>query len=187
MHPIQSLYEIVDAFHHVRAERERDHLEGSRRRKQAQRLRQLEESFERTLAHWVADPRERQRWRDYLSHGGGHPGTPIPPEPPLFKGRANDGGFAEVRRHAQELQILVDGTPVGRAGSSWSHRTLTMGDTVYRETTDLPDEALRALQEYTRSPRGEPPWEWARALYEDGLVDENFGLTERGRRVVGAS
>ena len=28
----------------------------------------------------------------------------------------------------------------------------------------------------------EPPWTWARTLYDDGLIDANFGLTARGRR-----
>ena len=185
MHPIQSLYEVVDAFHHERAERQRQPPEGTRRRKHTQRLEELESAFDRLVGHWIDDDRERQRWRDYLSHGGEHPGTPVPPEPPLFLGRSDDGGFAEVRRRSEVTEIFVDGKAVGDA-ARWSGRMVTMGDIVFHEVTQCSEEALEELRQQLSGRRNSPPWSNARELYEDGLVDENFSLTDRGRRVLGS-
>lgn len=183
MHPIQNLYEIVDAFHHERAERQRQPPEGTRRRKHAQRLEELEAAFERLVAHWVADERERQRWRDYLSHGGEHPGSPVPPEPPLFKGRSDDGGFAEVRPKGEGVEIFVDGKSVGDA-ARWTGGAIAMGDTVYREVALVSEQALVDLRAHVTKTRTSTPWSSARELYEDGLIDEHFSLTDRGRRVL---
>jgi hypothetical protein len=183
MHPIQSLYEIVDAFHHERAERQRQPPEGSRRRKHAHRLEELESAFDRLVEHWIDDEWERQRWRDYLSHGGEHPGTPVPPDPPLFVGRSDDDGIAEMRRHAEVLEVFIDGQLVGDA-ARWTGASVTMGDIVYHEVTRVTDEALDALGEYVEGGTGSPPWSHTRVLYEDGLIDENVSLTDRGRRIL---
>jgi hypothetical protein len=182
MHPIHRLQEIARAFHHERAERQRQPLVGTRRRKHAQRLEELEEAFERMAAHWLPDEGTRRRWRDYLSHGGEQPEGPEAREPLLFCGRSSDGGTAEVRRDNGRIEILVDGRLVGDAGR-WNERTVTMGDTIYRETTHVPEATLSELRAHLRA-QAPPPWPHALELYEDGIVDENFSLTDRGRRVL---
>jgi hypothetical protein len=182
MHPIHRLHEVVDAFHHERAERQRQPPEGTRRRKHAQRLEELEAAFERLVEHWIPDERARRRWRDYLSHGGEHPDAPVPREPILFEGRSDEGGVAQVRRKDGSIEIFVDGRPTGDA-ARWQGGTMTKGDTVYRETTRVSAGALGGLREYLDT-RASPPWSHALELYEDGLVDENFSLTDRGRRVL---
>jgi hypothetical protein len=182
MHPIHRLHEVVDAFHHERAERQRQPPEGTRRRKHAGKLEELEAAFERLVEHWIPDERARRRWREYLSHGGAHPDTPIARDPILFEGRSDDGGLAEIRRKGEGVEILVDGRQVGDA-ARWSGSMVSMGDTIYRETTRASDQAIASLRAYVAA-QGPPPWSRALELYEDGLVDENFSLTDRGRRVL---
>jgi hypothetical protein len=183
MHPIHRLHEVVDAFQHERAERQRQPHDGSRRRRHANRLEELEAAFERLVEHWVPDEQARRRWRDYLSHGGEHPDAPVAREPILFEGRSDDGGVARVKRKNGAIEILLDGHSVGEA-ARWSGPTVTKGDTVYRETTRASEQALADLRA-TVEENASPPWSRALELYEDGLVDENFSLTDRGRRMLG--
>src|SRR5688572_22535003 len=58
---------------------------------------------------------------------------------------------------------------------------LEIGGHPFQERFAVPREAVLALAALATTPGGEPPWAWARALYEDGLIDLDFGLTPRGR------
>ncbi|HWM88369.1 MAG TPA: host attachment protein, partial [Kofleriaceae bacterium] len=49
---------------------------------------------------------------------------------------------------------------------------------------DAPVEALRSLARFLTTSEAVPPWRWARELFEDGVVDTEFGLTPRGRRAI---
>jgi protein required for attachment to host cells len=55
------------------------------------------------------------------------------------------------------------------------------------ESFDAPDAAVDALAQFLARPGSEPPWSWARALFEDGLVDAELNLTVRGMRRLGSS
>jgi hypothetical protein len=55
----------------------------------------------------------------------------------------------------------------------------------FHETFDAKPNALLALRSF-RASGGRPPWDHASELLADGLIDVNFGLTERGRRALAA-
>src|SRR5690606_14180002 len=51
------------------------------------------------------------------------------------------------------------------------------------EVFEAGEDAILALDAFTSGPDGlEPPWPWGTELFEDGLIDPDFGLTARGRR-----
>jgi hypothetical protein len=84
---------------------------------------------------------------------------------------------------------MVDGTLRQRLP-----RKLTFGDShpvvvnfadqKWTEISRANEPALQALGDYFASPIGEPPWQLARMLFADGLIDTNFSLTPRGKRIL---
>lgn len=181
-HPSDTLREITREFRHVQAWHQRKGLDSSRRRRQRQDLSELERKFELVLEHWI-DAADRVAWREHFHHGG-----EIPEEsdirPLLFKGRSDAGALIEIHPFDQhENEIRIDGTPMGRLPVDLPlDPPLRFAGVEYEEVFAAPEAALDALRRYCAEGTGEPPWEWARELYADGLIDPTFGLTPRGRR-----
>ncbi len=179
------LVDLVDEYHHVQAEHRLAGIEGTARRHLRSRLEELEERFERLLQHVVPEAQQRDEWRGRFHHGWPSP-PPTPwPSQLLFRGRAETGSVVEIRRASEdEADVVVDGALLERLTGDVAGDVYVLDDRVFEETFDVSAEALLALRDWTADPGGPPPWQHARELLEDGLVDRYFGLTPRGRRAL---
>jgi len=181
--PLAQLSKIVGEFRHLQNEHAREGPEGSWRRRQRTRLEELEEGFDRLLQRWVPDPAEQARWRDHLYRGAEQPSEPPSEQPPVFRGRSEDGSMLLIRPVNQEYELTVDGASVAR----WEQQRaipapVEQGGSIYHEVFEVPPAALEALLDFVERRTDTPPWSWARALYDEGLIDSNVSLTARGRR-----
>ena len=189
-HPIEGLQEIVSSYRHMRAEHGREGEEGSRRRNLFAQMEELEQKFETLLSRWVLDEEGRSSWRNCLHHGDPTPKDDLERLPPLFLGRSQMGSLIEVRESPQgEYEIIVDGSLRQRSSSrvtfgGSSPVLLNFADQKWKEMSRANESVLDGLQNYVASPTGEPPWHLARILFSDGLIDTNFGLTSRGKRIL---
>jgi hypothetical protein len=103
----------------------------------------------------------------------------------LFRGRAETSSVVEIRGDpGGEAAVVIDGLLVERLTGEIEGDVVVLDDRVFEETFAAVPAALRALREWVADPAGPPPWEFARDLLEDGLVDRHFGLTQRGRRAL---
>lgn len=182
MHPVAELSNIASEFHHLQAEHAREGAEGSWRRRQRARMDELEQSFETIVQRWVPDPDEQTRWREHLYRGAERPDVPTD-EPPIFRGRSDHGSTLVIVVNDGDQVLLVDGAPVAR----WAkHRTmdapLRYNSLHFHEFYEASPAALEALADTLSDGASAAPWAFARELYEDGLIDANFGLTARGQR-----
>jgi protein required for attachment to host cells len=157
------------------------------------RMRDVREKFERLLEHWVDDEALRHAWEKCLYEGGPAPDEPKMGTPPLFKGLDQVGSRIEVRPCDDGgYDVVADGSIEIHETVPW-HLDPDMIEPIQihehecREICEAPPEALRALGEFLKTPRATPSWQWARALYEDGVIDDRFGLTPRGHRLLGKS
>lgn len=185
------LLALIQAWRHER-ETHRRAATGTHARDAAEtRMRDIQTRFERTLRQWGVDERLRQAWRNALHHNAPAPLRPSAVASVLFRGRAENGSICTVRRSADGLyEVDVDGSGSTnrlrgldlqeRDGRSF----LPVGNLLYEEHSALPADAMGAFRRWVDDPRTEPPWTWAYALVEDGLVDGNFAVTPRGRRVA---
>lgn len=182
MHPVSELSKLAQEFHHLQAEHAREGVEGSWRRRQHARLDEIEQSFETLLQRWVPDADEQARWREHLYRGAEQPGLPSE-EPPIFRGRSDDNSTLIIRVNDSDQVLYLDGAPVARwAKDKTIDAPLRYNSLHFHEMFEASPTALEALADYLGDGASSPPWAWARELYEDGLIDANFGLTERGRR-----
>jgi len=186
----EELEAVVRHYHHLESEHERAHPQGSARHHLELSLNHDRERFEHLLAEYVADEGVRRAWRDFLHHRGGEPSGPPAISPVLFKGRSEAGSILETRRDPSgELAVVVDGQLVERRPAraipvTEGHPAIFQLDGAeFREVFDARPSALRALRDF-RASGGDPPWEHASALLADGLIDVDFGLTDRGRRAL---
>jgi hypothetical protein len=190
-HPVGELISMAAEIRHVRAERERRPDDSSWFRLHGAQLDELHGRFELWVDRWaIASCREA--WRTYRDGGGEAPEVE-PAEPaPLWWGRASTGSVLEILppkpgerpRRGSGARVRLDGDRLPRSVSC--HQELvTIGDLEYREGSRCPPEALEALRQFMGD-GGEPPWTWARTLLDDGLVDRDLSLTDRGRRLVQA-
>jgi len=185
----EQLEALARNYHHVESEHERAHPDGSVRHHLEQRLQDQRERFEHLLAACVPDEQGRRAWRAYLHHRGAAPPGPPAADPLLFRGRSEAGSVVEIRKdRSSELAVAVDGRLVERLPVE--HVPIAEGPAVFRldgtdfqESFAAPDRAVRALRQFL-SAGGRPPWDHASELLSDGLIDVNFGLTERGRRAL---
>jgi hypothetical protein len=188
---------LVHEILHVHNEHARASASAVRRKLEA-RLLELEERFERVLTESVPDEALRLLWHEHL-----HQRAPAPAEPPpvrmiLFRGRSEAGSELVVHEAPNEheaqigdVTVEVDGAIVNHVRGldlrhemeDWIFHAAGAGD--FRETVVASAEAVEALRAFVDNPGGEPPWERVRELASDGLVDRYFGLTPRGRRVLG--
>src|SRR5690606_14813668 len=173
-------------YHHIQQEHQREPERSTFRRRQRDRMERVAERFERLLARWVPDDELAAAWRRFLYEAAPPPDGPTLREPPLFRGHTASGALIEVRQApGGDYDILMDGAHVDRDGASWSLEpdeiapTLVAGEEC-REVFDSSDQAIAALEEFLAG--GPPPWQFGVELFEDGLIDADFGLTARGRR-----
>ena len=182
---------LVAEYRHLRSEHERAG-EGSRARRHLQdRLLELRGRLDRLLEVWVAEEKTREAWRAHLHHGDRAPAEPGESPPMLvFRGRSQAGSAAEVRERPDgDFDVRVDGSLVERAelGDDLAQElpcTLRLDGLEFREVFEAPAVALAAAEEFFATPAGPPPWEHARELVADGIVDTTFALTPRGRRAL---
>jgi hypothetical protein len=150
----------------------------------------LEERFSRLLAGWEPDEGRRAAWQDHLHRGGAPPTPTLTGAPLVFRGIRAGGSLVEVREGAGgDLDLIVDGVRAerlsdGRPFAAAPGGRIEIGGAPCREVFHAGDEALGALRAHVAQPQGPPPWAHARELYEDGLIDADFGLTPRGRRAL---
>jgi hypothetical protein len=185
MHPIRELAQTAREFRHLRAEHHREGVRGGWRRRQEADLVRLERHFAALLERWVPDPDTRARWERHIHHGDAEPEVLVH-DPLLFRGRSANGSVLEIREgDGDERAVLIDGT---RCDHIPKERPIDVpfsyGDSTFEETFDLPTEAIQALADHLGGRRVAPPWQWAPVLYEQGIIDSNFGLTGRGHRLV---
>lgn len=186
------LREIASSYRRTLAEHEREGPSGSWRRRLTSQREELEEQYESLLTRWVPDEETRATWRAHLRGGAPPPPDEMPP-PPLFRGRNDAGILLEIHESEDgQFDIVQDGGVVGRFPPTWEMAGHLIRDTDpalrydgqdYEEIFGASGDALDALMTHVELPR-EPPWRWIRDLYRDGLVDEDFGLTDRGKRYV---
>lgn len=184
------LIQLGQDYRHLQQEHQRKSAKGAARRSLQTKMQETAERFERTLHQWVQDPEQREAWIRYLYDRASPPDVAPVESPPLFKGVTEVGSRVEVRRAGDgAYDVLVDGSIESHERIPWHLdpdmiEPVRIGDHNCREVTDAPPEALRALEEFKNAPNSQPPWRWAGALYSDGLIDENFGLTVRGERIL---
>lgn len=183
VHPVSELGKIAREFRHLKAQRSNESPEGSWRRQHAARMDELEQSFETLVQRWVPDADEQARWHAHFHRGDEDPEEFEADEPPLFRGRSELGGVLVVRVDNDEQKLLLDGAEVAR----WPMRhtiaaPLRYDGSMFFEEFQASPAAQDALSDYLNRRVDSPPWSWARELYDDGLIDSNFGLTPRGRR-----
>lgn len=185
------LRQLAYRYHHYKQENKQKGPVSTRNRRHTRVMRDLEQAFDRAVERWVP-PEQRDAWRDHFYHFGPAPEGPVLPPPPLFRGRDEGGRRVELTPAPGGGYLLeMEGKPVRRVSAS-----VHLGDQVIRalhvegsrfeEVFDASDEAQDALTAYTAAPGRGTPWQYLSDLYSDGIVDQNFGLTSRGRRLVAA-
>lgn len=178
---------LVAEFRHVRSEHERAGPGGSVRRHLHTRLLHLSERFDRLLEEWVPGEETREAWRACLHHGAPAPAEPRESPPALvFKGRSEAGAVAEVRERPDgDYDVVVDGGLLERValGAGLEAGILRLDGLEFREVFGASRAALEAAA-FFAGEGGAPPWEHARELVADGIVDATFALTPRGRRAL---
>jgi hypothetical protein len=187
-YPIEQLRQIAADYRHMRGEHKREGEHGKTRRDIGSRLEEFEQRFQTLLDHWISDETAREAWREYLYRGGAVPADDLERHPPVFVGRSDTGSQLHVRAGSDgTYDVAIDGARADRAPPNLTFpaqgATRFLGRE-WKEITAAPTPALDALKTYCTNARGVPPWQWARALFADGLIDANFSLTSRGRRVV---
>jgi hypothetical protein len=195
--PIVKLRQLAREYQQARAVSKGASPDGSARRRAEALVKALGERFESTLVHWVPDEGLREQWRGFFYRGAAAPGEPRFEVAPLFRGRSEDDAVLEVLEADDGgHDLFIDGVLVKHRDVPWHFDVARSGLSVdgekdFDEVFDVDAAAARALRDYLETGAGEPPWQWARQLYEEGLVDTDFSLTTRGQRwfssVAGAS
>ncbi len=188
LYPADVLRRLATEFRHRKQEnKEKAGLHSQQRRRHEKELEELQADFESMLKRWVNES-EREAWRAHFHHFAPVPAGPQLEQPPLFKGRSSSGGLLEIRQApGPAYEIILDGTPVRRISESpgLTERRIDrmrFEETEFEEVFDAPEEGQAPLADFYDGPRDGAPWEYSHALFRDGLIDANFGLTERGRR-----
>src|SRR5678816_559689 len=148
----------------------------------------IQAHFNRLLGEWVSDESLRAHWREFLHGGAAAPTAPRLPPPPLFKGRTVAGAMIEIRPASDGYDVIVDGARVDHNNVPWHldpdmRGPVQIGDHACEETFDAPDFTVRALATFCAD-HGAFPWQWARELLEDGLIDADLAITSRGKRCL---
>jgi protein required for attachment to host cells len=113
-----------------------------------------------------------------------------PSSPPLFKGITESGTKVEVRPSSDGgTDIVVDGTVQRHETVPWHldpdmMEPFVIGPYRCREVFEAPEEAFEALDAFHGERGAEPPREWRQPLVDDGIINEHFALTPRGRRAL---
>ncbi len=188
-----ALAHLVRAFTHIHGEHGRLAAGALRPRRHLEtEMDALAATFERLLGEWIRTSEEQDAWRAALH---GHAAIPegatatAPVSHLIFRGRTAQGVDVDVRERADgQVEIDLDGQPSERLVDRL-HLTVDAGgwaqiaDVHAQETFALPARTAQALRRWMRR-GGTPPWEHVRSLLAEGLVDEHFAITPRGRRAV---
>jgi hypothetical protein len=189
-HPIDQLRDLAANYRHLKGEHCRGGEAGSWRRQLESQMAELEQKFETLLAQWVPDKNDSGIWQDYFHNGGAEPEDDLERYQPIFVGRSPVGSVVEIRESSQgNYEVIVDGTQTQRLPSTFSlgdypSPTVSLMGQGWTEFSRASEPARQALKDYIDSATGYPPWQWARELFTDGLIDLTFGLTSRGRRIL---
>jgi hypothetical protein len=193
LQPNEMLKELAHRYHHFKQENKQKGPESSRNRRHQHELLEIERSFLNILQHWVGDDAPlRTAWDDHFYHFAPRPEGPQVPSPPLFKGVDAMGRRLEVHRRAHRgYTLIIDGKSVRRLGEPLTigeRRLISLSSdgSEFFELFDSSEAAQEALMSHVDTPVEAPPWHFLRELYGDGIVDPNFGLTARGRRLIEA-
>src|SRR5262245_54212271 len=191
--PVSPLREELDAlayaYHHLRTAEGHIAPNGARRRELEERLIQIHARFDRLLEEWVQDDDVRAAWEAHLHNHAPLPDRPPAIDPVVFRGESDAGSFCEVRHKHDELAVWVDGSLLERIEAGRELQSRKPGLVVhvdgfdFREVFRAPPPAIEAVSEFAAS-GGEPPWEHAVDLLEDGEIGGRFDLTPRGRRAI---
>jgi hypothetical protein len=186
------LRQLAHRYHHYKQENKQKGPVSTRNRRHTRTMRELEQSFDKAVERWILDPACRDAWREHFYHFGPAPEGPQLPPPPVFRGRDASGRSVEISPSPDGGYMLVlEGKPVRhvaasvRLGDQRIH-TLRAEGSAFEEVFDAPEEAKEALAAYAAAPGRGTPWQHLSELYSDGVVDQNFGLTTRGRRLIAA-
>lgn len=185
---VDMLTRLAAEYRHFQQEHEREPAERPTRRTLQARVTRIGERFEQLLAQWVDDEELRERWLRHLYKGDAAPEEPRMATPPEFLGVTDAGTRVEVRACEDGgFDLIVDGRLERHETLPWHLdpdmiEPFQIAEYTCRELFAAPPEAAQALAAFVRAPESEPPWQWARVLLEDGLVDANFSLRPRGRR-----
>ncbi len=186
------LRQLAHRYHHYKQENKQKGPVSSRNRRHTRDMRELEQAFDKAVERWLPDPVERDAWREHFYHFGPVPPGPQLAPPPVFRGRDDNGRIMELAPAPDGgYTLVVEGKPVrGVAGAlqlgEQFIRTVIAEGASFAEVFDAPETAKEALAAYVAAPDIGTPWEHLSDLYSDGVVDENFGLTPRGRRLIAA-
>jgi protein required for attachment to host cells len=188
---VDALARIGREYRHYQQEHARESLDGATRHAMERRMHRLGARFEQFLSHWIQDPPLHDAWMRYLREGAPAPDEPLLGTPPVFKGVARSGARVEIRPSEDgRYDLIVDGSIERHEAVPWELapdmiEPIQIGEHTCNEVHDVPPEVLKALAGSMARAGAEPPWQWVRGLFEDGLIDETFGLTARGFRVLG--
>jgi hypothetical protein len=186
----EELAALVHQYQHLHNELEREKPEGSTWRELEDRVQDVRQRFDRLLEEWVPDEELREQWREYIHGRRPEPDEPDPIEPLAFQGLTDAASVVQVRGHADEYQVWVDGSLQERIAA---RKDLSVDKPVLHfrwdgkeiaETFNASEEALNALAAYRDDRDVSPPWEYASELLADGLIDVHFDLTPRGKRAT---
>lgn len=190
----EELESLAHTYHHLHNEHKQAAPESSTRRRIEERMLDVREHFERVLSEWVSDEELQKAWDSHLENRGPAPTEPVAIQPVVFRGVSDEvGSTVEIRsRSDEELEVRVDGVLVERiAGEKDFEATgpparFKLDGTQFHETFATSPDALAVLADYLDG-SVPPPWEHARELLADGLIDAHFALTARGRRALHAT
>ncbi len=185
------LTELADEYRHYQQDHQRKGVASAPRNALKTKMEQVADRFNRLLTHWVADDALKAAWTQYLHEGGEAPNRPQLSQPPEYRGRTEAGSVVAVRASVDGgYDLVVDGTIEKHERVPWHLdpdmiEPVQLGEHTCWEFASSPRDAMEALREFVDTPDAEPPWNFARVLFEDGLIDQNFGLTPRGYRLLG--
>lgn len=182
------LENIVADYRRISGQHERTTASAIRRQQQAE-LSRLEGQFEALLAHWVTRPEDARAWREHLHGRAEAPFESKRPNPPMYVGKNGTGTRLRIALAADDqYEVALDGKVVDRFAAAWripdqADGQFQFGGHSYEEIFESGPAAGYALIRFAETPM-QPPWASLDELYSDGLVDETFALTARGRRFL---
>jgi hypothetical protein len=187
----EELGALARHYHQLQNEHKRTAPEGRFRRRIEDQLLDVRARFGRLLDEYVPDEQLREAWREHLHNRRPEPAEPRALEPVQFRGVSEtSGSVVELRGAPEELGVWIDGSLVERIAARKDLQATVPGLRLrldgfdFSETFDAPPEALQALADFLEGEDEQPPWQFARALLADGIVDTRFAVTARGRRAL---
>ncbi len=187
--PGQQLLQLASQYHHWHNENKAKGPESTRNRRHEEEMEALGGRFQRLCEHWITDVARREAWYAHLYHHAPPPPVDDWPQPLVFLGAAQPGNRVEVRGTEDGYRVTIDRKQVARKPPETRFpeqpiAELHVSGIAFEEHFAAPEAALERLVEWYEHPEGDAPWEWSRDLYLDGLIDPDFSLTVRGKRLV---